>query len=80
VITRRTKLLLWLSIVPLVFFAGSLACVPIYAFYLHLRGGGHTSFFITVRVPFLRLLGLTMVLLVWGLLSLLFDRRINETK
>jgi hypothetical protein len=80
VIPRRTKLILWLSILPLVFFAGRFAWVPIYAFYLHLRGGGHTSFFITFHGPFLRRLGVTLVLLVLGLLSLLFDRRINETK
>jgi len=80
VITRRSKLILWLSILPLVFFAGSLAWVPIYGFYLRLRSGGHASFFIIFHVPFLRLLGVSMVLLVLGLVSLLFDRRINETK
>ena len=80
-ITRRTKLILCLSIVPLVFFAGSLARVPIYAFYRNLTAGrGHTSFHITFHVPFLRLLGVSMALLDFGLISLLFDRRINETK
>jgi hypothetical protein len=80
VITKRTKLILSLSILPLVFFAGSLAWVPIYAFCRNLEGRGHTSFFITFHVPFLRLLGVSMVLLDFGLISLLFDRRINETK
>ena len=78
--TRRSKLILWLSILPLVLLAGSLAWVPIYGFYLNLRGRGHASFFIIFHVPFLRLLGVSMVLLVLGLVSLLFDRRINETK
>ena len=77
-IARRSNLILWLSIVPLVFFAGSLARVPIYAFYRNLTGRGHTSFYITFHVPFLRLLGVSMVVL--GLISRLFDRRINETK
>jgi hypothetical protein len=80
VIARRTKLILWLSILPLVFFAGNLAWVPIYAFYLDLEGGRHTSFFIAFCFHFLRLLGVTTVLLIWGLISLLFDRRINGTK
>jgi hypothetical protein len=80
VITRRTKLILWLSIVRLAFFPGSLAWVPIYGSYRNLEGRGHTSFFITFHVPFLRLLGVSMVLLVLGLISRLFDRRINETK
>ena len=78
-ITRPTKLIFWLSILPLVFFAGSLAWVPIYGFYFNLEGGGHTSFFITFHLHFLRLLGDPMVLLVLGLISLSFDRRINET-
>jgi hypothetical protein len=80
VIARRTKLILWLSILPLAVFAGSLAWVPIYGFYVNLEGGGHTSFFITFHVHFLRLLGVTMVPLVLGLISLSSDRRINETK
>jgi len=80
VITRRTKLISWLSTLPLVFFVGSLAWVPIYAFYLNLRGRGHTSFFIAYHFHFLRLLGITMVLPVLGLVSLLFERRIDETK
>jgi hypothetical protein len=80
VITRRTNLILWLSALPLIFFAGSFARLPIYAFYRNLEGRGNTSFFITFHVPFLRLLGVSMVLLVLGLISLLFDRRIDETK
>ena len=78
-ITRRTTLILWLSILPLVFFAGRLAGAPIYGFYFNPEGGGHTSFFITFHVHFLRLLGVTMVL-VLGLISLSFDRRIKQTK
>jgi hypothetical protein len=80
VITRRIELILWLSTLPLVLFAGSLAWVPIYGFYLHLQGRGPTSFFIAFHFHFLRLLGITMVLLVLGLLSLVFERRIDETK
>ncbi|MGB9466286.1 MAG: hypothetical protein WBR10_14345 [Candidatus Acidiferrum sp.] len=78
--SKRTKMILCLSTLPLILVVGGAAWAVIYPFYLNLKGGGHTSYFIAFHVRLLRLLAVTMVLLICGLISLLFDRQINGTK
>jgi hypothetical protein len=79
-ISKRTKTVLWLSTLPLVLIAGGAAWAVIYPLYLNLKGGAHTSYFIAFHVRLLRLLAVTMVLLICGLISHLFDRQMNGTK
>jgi hypothetical protein len=79
-ITRRTKVVLWLSTLPSIIVAGGAAWVAIYPFYLKLKGGAQASTFIAFHLHLFRLLGVTILLLTCGLISLLFDRRINGTK
>jgi hypothetical protein len=77
---KRTRMILWLSMLPLVLVTGGAAWAVIYPFYLNLNGGGHTSYFIAFHVRLLRLVAVTMLLLICGLISHLFDRRTNGTK
>jgi len=80
VITGRGKLILWLSILPLVYFAGSLAWLR-FMVSTSTFGAGSTPLSLSPST-FLSSDGSASRWHFWilGLVSLWFDRRINETK
>jgi len=78
--STRTRFIFWLTALPLVSVGVGAAWIAIYPFYLKIKDGGPSSTFLIFHLHFFRVLGVTMVLFIWGLISLLFDRRMNGTK
>jgi len=78
--STRTRLIFWLTALPIVSLGVGAAWIAIYPFYLEIKDGGQSSAFIMFHLHFLRVYGVTMALFICGLISLLFERRMSGTK